>query len=838
MAKVILNDVSSLANTASAKQLLNDNFDAIEVAVENTVSRDGTTPNAMEADFDLGDHKLLNVKDPVAEADGVNLRSLNARVDEHIGEIAELIIEGTLRVDLFTATSLQTDFTLTDSPGIANNMQVFDNGIAMTPGVDFTLTGAALKTLHFLVGRLTGAKIVARYVQLSPSDSLLRADLLSAQTTKGASIVTWSPPDSLALAQGVDRHLANAPSPTWYATDAQLAVDATTATQKAIDYAISSGRKAVYFPGGRTYKYPAASAALNPGDGDMTLYGDGKHTSILKYDEGTSGADLTLRKNLFHNYTGTLKGKLEFRGLQFQGMWSESGYSGAFVGGTTMLLKNYEEITIRDCLFTNLRSYVTAVEYAGRAYIDGCQFIKNGRDLFRFRSTPNQIVQGCYFQHNDDDGIALHSNFNDTGGTIREGIVVRDCILEDTGGIKVLAGRMVTIDGNMLIRTKQYGIAVFSDAGAAAPEANSQMFSINITNNTVYDHLPDYSAGFGSGGVSGVILVTSRQPQAGADTLSTIPGQNRTVSGTFIDPYPSRDSTYTSGNGVAAMYGVRIQNNTIMRTQRAVGTYSSWGKGLMYANDGTHDPAVTAANMRPSNAIIMAGQARKVLIQGNHIGHVGNGVLFDTINDNFGADGVLIQGNIFTEFTGAAVTFTNPLATRTVNVVVDSNFIDADPYQLDPNRAVNGGWDDAATPTAVSALSHFAVVVSNNKMRNLSRPVENGGSPSTISLRNNTLRSQPAGVNYNASSRGIGNNPIAGEQYNYEIVDSNPTSATYGQLTNLQLRESFGMPSTGYYVQGAFVRNTNTGLNVFGYLRLTTGSGHVAGTDWKSVAIA
>lgn len=57
MAKLSLNNITSgfASNTA-----LNANFDAIEAALENTVSRDGTTPNQMTADLDMNGHRILN----------------------------------------------------------------------------------------------------------------------------------------------------------------------------------------------------------------------------------------------------------------------------------------------------------------------------------------------------------------------------------------------------------------------------------------------------------------------------------------------------------------------------------------------------------------------------------------------------------------------------------------------------------------------------------------------------------------------------------------------------------------------------------------------------------
>lgn len=203
MAKLNLPDIGSLSNSGSARQAINDNFTAIEAAIENTLSRNGATPNHMLADFDANNNSVINVADPVAELDAVNLRSVRGLVNEFAGDIAQTIIEGTLRVDVFTATAGQQDFPLTDSPGVPENVLVFDKGILLLPNVDYTLQGSDLKTLHFHVGRLINSEIVARYVQLSPADSLLRADLFSDATTKGSQLVTFKQTGTNTIARSI-----------------------------------------------------------------------------------------------------------------------------------------------------------------------------------------------------------------------------------------------------------------------------------------------------------------------------------------------------------------------------------------------------------------------------------------------------------------------------------------------------------------------------------------------------------------------------------------------------------------------------------------------------------
>ena len=61
MAKLTTTDLTSLANETSAVTQINANNALIETAMENTLSRDGTTPNTMSADIDLNSNDLLNV---------------------------------------------------------------------------------------------------------------------------------------------------------------------------------------------------------------------------------------------------------------------------------------------------------------------------------------------------------------------------------------------------------------------------------------------------------------------------------------------------------------------------------------------------------------------------------------------------------------------------------------------------------------------------------------------------------------------------------------------------------------------------------------------------------
>ena len=72
MPKLTLSDLTSLtSNEANAVSTINANMALIETAMENTLSRDGTSPNTMSADLDLNGNDLLNSSSDLSTVSGL-----------------------------------------------------------------------------------------------------------------------------------------------------------------------------------------------------------------------------------------------------------------------------------------------------------------------------------------------------------------------------------------------------------------------------------------------------------------------------------------------------------------------------------------------------------------------------------------------------------------------------------------------------------------------------------------------------------------------------------------------------------------------------------------------
>jgi hypothetical protein len=122
MAKLTLNTIGSRYGSIDA---LNANFDAIETALENTLSRNGTAPNGMDADLDMDSNRIINLADGINNVDAVNVKQVNGLLQGvYSGNIVKLR-------EIATATAGQTVFNLsglTYTPA-SNNLSIFINGV-------------------------------------------------------------------------------------------------------------------------------------------------------------------------------------------------------------------------------------------------------------------------------------------------------------------------------------------------------------------------------------------------------------------------------------------------------------------------------------------------------------------------------------------------------------------------------------------------------------------------------------------------------------------------------------------------------------------------------------
>jgi len=131
MAKLSLTTIGSRYGSIDA---LNANFDAIEAAFENTLSRDGALPNNLESNLDMDSNRIINLPVPVGDSDAATKAYvdaatglLNGYVDE-IAIVANNITDVVFVADNYaTLTSIADDLNdvannITEITGVADNI--------------------------------------------------------------------------------------------------------------------------------------------------------------------------------------------------------------------------------------------------------------------------------------------------------------------------------------------------------------------------------------------------------------------------------------------------------------------------------------------------------------------------------------------------------------------------------------------------------------------------------------------------------------------------------------------------------------------------------------------
>ncbi len=141
MAKINLTDISSGYTSLST---YNENNSLLESAIENTLSRDGTGPNTMEATLDMNSHRVTNLPDAVANQEPITLAQAAS-----IASVTTPLTQDTVAAVLYPATSAETGagVTLTDKYELPGNYHRYgatgdgsaDDGTAVNAAINQSL---------------------------------------------------------------------------------------------------------------------------------------------------------------------------------------------------------------------------------------------------------------------------------------------------------------------------------------------------------------------------------------------------------------------------------------------------------------------------------------------------------------------------------------------------------------------------------------------------------------------------------------------------------------------------------------------------------------------------
>ena len=737
-----------------------------------------------------------------------------------------------------TLTTIDTDLALIERAGTSFGTTVAALREPMQPRLTLA-SGKLLGRVGVFPG---GPEPVSVGTGLKIQDGILQVDQTTLPSTNASNL------NVIATGSTRSRSLALRAADRVNALDFGVRADGVTndviTLQNAIDAAAAKPRGAeVFLPAG-TYRLDVSVALLRPRS-NVVLRGAGRGRTVLLIDDAINaiGGD-----GITNSVTGT-SGWLPLNDFHMRDLTVRGRADVAPSAGAQMLRMSGTNLSVHDCEFIYSRGMGMVIQNSDQVSVRGCRVFRTVADGIAVWDSGNVVIADNEVIGANDDAISAHANSTGTA-PLRSGLVIANNTITESQGIAALGSKSVLITGNVMRRIMGTGIRVLSPANVD-PQGQTAQFALRITNNIIADvfQRPEPNS---RTAVQFYIWVEGggRNPGAGA----AAPGEPAPGTGAVTSLYGATTGTFYASDStnpaVAAPAGFwnEISGNHLVRTLPAVSAVSDWGyaaEGLWVGDNGDgsgfYNGAVSEARLN-TMGILLSPAFRNCRISGNTIQTSGpHAILFNsntyvaTTTDDMDYDGLTIEGNRFVDFSAAAIQGPPNGAHR---VLVRHNEIDGDPQFRAATRGAGGTWSSATGLVGLLLSGCSGFVVSDNAFRNVATAVRQVGAVKNV-ITGNTLHGDPVSVGFSVSNRGVGTVEPGGAGWLHVVETSDPADALYGRIKTAPAMSAASIPTTGTYVAGHFVTasapSTGNRQTLLGWVRLTTGSFHVAGTDWSAV---
>jgi polygalacturonase len=633
----------------------------------------------------------------------------------------------------------------------------------------------------------------------------------------------------------------------YYAVDYGAVCDGTTDTRAAINAAITAANTA----GSGTVMLPRGVCRVDLSAGrivaksNVTLTGQGIGVSTILVDDTSGGTDAISNSN--GGSTFTPLDHFALRDLTVQGLADTIHTSGGQLirlSGTNLVIERVES--------RYSRNFGMVIVGSDNVAVRDCVIYRTIGDGIAVWSTPNAIITGNRITGSNDDAISAHSSNNDAA-PVRSGIIIANNTITESQGISTLGPKVISIHDNVMRRIMSYGIHL--EGSGRAPQGDTPIFAVSIHDNVITDvflrsepsprnQTHNYIWINGGPWQAGTLIAVPGEPEVGTGTVADLYGSD---TGTFYVNDTNIPTTPAPGN-----YWIDIHDNIFTRTLPAVAHVSDWGypsseSGLWVGNNGDgsgfYNGPISEAKLN-TNGIYIGGPLRKTRIARNRFNTTGP-YCIDFIGGSSKTgdfDGLDIEGNTCRDFSMYGI-FLTVSVTQQQRIRITDNDFNGDPRFRGAGRGPHGTWTgigyQTGVPGAIFLPYVYGVVITGNQFRNVALADYVVSAPIHL-YHDNLLVGQPTAVGFNTANAGIGTWPVLDDGWRALIEDSDPTSATYGQVLFAPPSSATAMPMTGIWARGAWVANSATmtgaqpcGQVTHGWRRVTTGSGNLLHTDWQ-----
>ena len=365
--------ITTIASGYASNTQLNNNFTALRDGFNNTLSLDGSTPNAMNADLDMNSNDILNA----GEVDVQGLKIDGVQVYPSTTQIAT-----TYATQNYTGNGSTVTYAMGYNPAIKSNVDVYIDGVYQNQDA-FGISGTDL--IFTAAPPLNSAieiKVPVNVTSLTNTDS---SQLVYTQGGVGASSRT------------VQSRLRDFVSVKDFGAVGDGVTDDTAAIQAAINAVDAQGGGMVSFVNGETYLVSGLILLKT----NVSLLGNGCTISVnpLNYTGGItrfygvfSTVDITARPLTILWRIGT--GSISFENILIDGFTFQINRDGAVLSAGQMLVSEVNVVRFED---------------ARNCKVTNCQFIdqqtignNNGSQVVFFVRSEN-----CSFSNNYGTNVGL-----------------------------------------------------------------------------------------------------------------------------------------------------------------------------------------------------------------------------------------------------------------------------------------------------------------------------------------------------------------------------------------------------------------------------------------------
>jgi hypothetical protein len=422
--------ITTLTSGFNSTTTLNNNFTALRNAFDNTLSLDGSTPNAMNADLDMNSNDILNVGEIDVQAltiDGVAVYPGSTQ------------LATTYATQSYTGNGSTTVYSMGFNPGVKANVNVYIDGVHQNQDA-FNISGTSLTfTAAPPLNSAIEIKVPVNVTSLTNTDS---------------SQIVYNQGGTGAQDRSVQSRLRDYVSVKDFGAVGDGVTDDTAAIQNAIDAAIA-GRKALFIPRsdlGALGLYRITSPLSI--SGSIHIYGEGTNYSGLLCD-GCSGFQIDAGVNFV-----TIESM--FIGQPVRYSTTPNSFKAIETLGTTGS-RNFWHI-YRD-LFIDGFEWAMELSYTWSTVINSVTSVFGFGGVYATGLSVNNFVSNCSLGGSKTAGSAGIKIGDGTVAT--EGWMIQDSLLANFAiGVWGLGAGNCHVRGCIIDFFQEYGVFLQSSAAS------------------------------------------------------------------------------------------------------------------------------------------------------------------------------------------------------------------------------------------------------------------------------------------------------------------------------------------------------------------------------------